>query len=66
MENPYPRQLLVSLKYGFNMSFGWSAGYIAQAIIVLIKLVQTLDDANGAASGYREAVSFLTSLKRTS
>jgi hypothetical protein len=47
------------------MSFGWSAGDIAQAIVVVIKLVRALDDANGAASDYREAVAFLNSLKRT-
>ncbi|KAN0094209.1 hypothetical protein V8E51_017393 [Hyaloscypha variabilis] len=47
------------------MSFGWSAGNIAQAIVVVIKLVRALDDTNGAASDYREAVAFLNSLKRT-
>lgn len=47
------------------MSFGWSAGDIAQAIVLVVKLARALDDANGAASDYREAVAFLTSLKRT-
>lgn len=47
------------------MSFGWSAGDIATAIAVTYNLIQALDDANGAAKEYREAVSFLNDLKRT-
>jgi hypothetical protein len=47
------------------MSFGWSVGDIAAAITVAYNLIQALDDAHGAASDYREAVSFLGYLKRT-
>jgi uncharacterized membrane-anchored protein YjiN (DUF445 family) len=47
------------------MSFGWSAGDIAQAIGLLVKVVRALDEVDGAASDYREAVAFLSSLKRT-
>jgi len=47
------------------MSFGWSAGDIAAAITVAYNLIQALDDADGAASNYREAMSFLGDLKRT-
>ncbi|KAH7323995.1 hypothetical protein BKA65DRAFT_78439 [Rhexocercosporidium sp. MPI-PUGE-AT-0058] len=47
------------------MSFGWSVGDIAQAIIIVTKTVKALNDVDGAPAHYREAVSFLTSLKRT-
>jgi hypothetical protein len=47
------------------MSFGWSAGDIATAILVTYNLIQALDSADGAASEYREAVAFLRDLKRT-
>ncbi|KAE9368964.1 hypothetical protein N431DRAFT_513369 [Stipitochalara longipes BDJ] len=46
------------------MSFGWSAGDIATAIVVTYELIQALDDTHGAAKDYREAVTFLTDLKR--
>lgn len=47
------------------MSFGWSAGDIAQAISLIVKVARALDSVDGAASDYREAVSFLASLRRT-
>lgn len=47
------------------MSFGWSAGDIAQAAKLIYNLIQALGSVDGAASNYREAVSFLHSLKRT-
>lgn len=47
------------------MSFGWSVGDIAQAIIIVTKIVKALDSADGAPAHYCEAVSFLTNLKRT-
>ncbi|KAI1745799.1 hypothetical protein F4680DRAFT_113646 [Xylaria scruposa] len=47
------------------MSFGWSAGDIATAVTVVYNLIQALDSSNGAASNYRETVSFLQDLKRT-
>ena len=47
------------------MSFGWSAGDIVQAIGLIVKVAKALDGVDGAASDYREAVIFLTSLQRT-
>jgi hypothetical protein len=47
------------------MSFGWSAGDIAQAITLIVKVAKALDSADGAAGDYREAVSFLQSLRHT-
>lgn len=47
------------------MSFGWSVGDIAQAITLVVKVVKALDGVDGAGASYREAVAFLTTLKRT-
>ncbi|KAG4441001.1 hypothetical protein IFR05_003508 [Cadophora sp. M221] len=47
------------------MSFGWSAGDIANAITLIVKLAQALDDAEGSACDYRKAVSFLRDLTHT-
>jgi hypothetical protein len=47
------------------MSFGWSAGDIATAVKLIYNVIQALDSCDGAASDYREAVSFLRDLKRT-
>lgn len=47
------------------MSFGWPAGDIAQAIVVIVKAVKALDSVDGAAGHYREATAFLNSLKQT-
>lgn len=47
------------------MSFGWSAGDIAAAITLAYNLIQALDTCDGAASDYREAVSFLRDLMET-
>ena len=47
------------------MSFGWSAGDIAQAIVIIVKVVKALDGVDGAAGHYREAVVFLQNLKHT-
>jgi hypothetical protein len=40
------------------MSFGWSAGDLATAVTLIYNLIQALDSCDGAASDYREAVSF--------
>ena len=48
-----------------KMSFGWSAGDIATAIALIVKVVQALDSAGGASAEYREAVAFLQDLRRT-
>ncbi|KAH6691095.1 hypothetical protein BKA61DRAFT_533029, partial [Leptodontidium sp. MPI-SDFR-AT-0119] len=48
-----------------KMSFGWSAGDIAQAIVALHGLINALSSANGAAHDYREAVSFLQNITNT-
>jgi hypothetical protein len=45
------------------MSFGWSAGDIAQALLIIVKTVKALDNATGAPAHYREAVSFLGNLR---
>lgn len=47
------------------MSFGWSAGDIAQAVALIVKVAKALDSADGSAGDYREAVAFLQSLKHT-
>jgi hypothetical protein len=47
------------------MSFGWSAGDLATAVKLIYNLIQALDSCDGAASDYREAVTFLRDLKRT-
>jgi hypothetical protein len=47
------------------MSFGWSAGDIATAVTLLYNVIEALDDVNGAAGNYREAVGFLRDLNRT-
>jgi hypothetical protein len=47
------------------MSFGWSAGDIAQTVGLVIKVVKALDNTNGAAADYCEAVAFLVRLKHT-
>lgn len=47
------------------MSFGWSAGDIIAALILLFNLIQALDTADGAARNYREAVDFLRDLAHT-
>ncbi|PVH84697.1 hypothetical protein DL98DRAFT_610122 [Cadophora sp. DSE1049] len=47
------------------MSFGWSAGDIAQAITFIAKVVKALDSAEGASRDYREAVTFLNRLNYT-
>ncbi|TVY34526.1 hypothetical protein LOCC1_G007809 [Lachnellula occidentalis] len=47
------------------MSFGWSAGDIAQAITIVVKTAKALDQASGAPANYREDVAFLGGLMRT-
>jgi hypothetical protein len=47
------------------MSFGWSAGDIATAVTLLYNIIEALDDVDGTASNYREAMGFLRDLKRT-
>jgi len=56
---------LISNSIQTRMSLGWSARDITQAVSQLVKLVRALDGEDGAASDYREAVSFLKSLQRT-
>jgi hypothetical protein len=52
-------------QYSHVMSFGWSAGDISQAIVLIVKVVKALDNVEGASKHYREAVTFLESLKHT-
>lgn len=47
------------------MSFGWSAGDIATAISVLLKVSKALKISGGAATSYQSTASFLTSLSKT-
>jgi len=47
------------------MSFGWSAGDIATAISVIVKICKALDDTFGACSEYRDITLFLGNLKCT-
>jgi len=47
------------------MSFGWSAGDIATAISVVVKICKALDDTYGASSEYRDITVFLENLKCT-
>lgn len=47
------------------MSFGWSAGDIAQAITLIAKAVKALDDAEGAPAEYRSTVAFFQSVNAT-
>ncbi|EDO01301.1 predicted protein [Sclerotinia sclerotiorum 1980 UF-70] len=47
------------------MSFGWSAGDIAQAISVIFKTVKALDDAEGAPADFRNTVTFFQSVNLT-
>lgn len=46
------------------MSFGFSAGDIATAIVVIAKIVQALNSVCGVSAEYREAVAFLKNLQR--
>jgi hypothetical protein len=48
-----------------KMSFGWSAGDIVSATLLLKKVGKALKDSDGAASDYRETVAFLESLDTT-
>ncbi|TEY35220.1 hypothetical protein BOTCAL_0594g00040 [Botryotinia calthae] len=47
------------------MSFGWSAGDIAQAISLIVKVVKALDDGSGAPDEYRKTAVFLESVNLT-
>jgi hypothetical protein len=47
------------------MSFGWSAGDIASAIALLVKVGKALKNSDGAASEYQDTVEFLKSLVKT-
>lgn len=47
------------------MSFGWSAGDIAAAISLLVKVGTALKESGGAASEYQDAVTFLESIGKT-
>ncbi|KAM0185290.1 hypothetical protein ACHAPC_005150 [Botrytis cinerea] len=47
------------------MSFGWSAGDIAQAISLIVKVVKALDDGSGAPDEYRKMAVFLESVNLT-
>lgn len=47
------------------MSFGRSVGDIGQAVTLVVKVARALHGIDGATSGYREAMSFLTNLQHT-
>ncbi|TGO59619.1 hypothetical protein BOTNAR_0159g00180 [Botryotinia narcissicola] len=47
------------------MSFGWSAGDIAQAISLIVKVIKALDDASGAPDEYRKMAVFLENVNLT-
>ncbi|TGO15312.1 hypothetical protein BTUL_0042g00830 [Botrytis tulipae] len=47
------------------MSFGWSAGDIAQATSLIVKVVKALDDASGAPDEYRKMAVFLENVNLT-
>ncbi|KAF7939693.1 hypothetical protein EAE99_001498 [Botrytis elliptica] len=47
------------------MSFGWSAGDIAQAISLIVKVLKALDDASGAPDEYRKMAVFLENVNLT-
>ncbi|KAF7866801.1 hypothetical protein EAF04_005643 [Stromatinia cepivora] len=47
------------------MSFGWSAGDIAQAISLIVKTVKALDGAEGAPADFRNTVTFFQSVNLT-
>lgn len=47
------------------MSFGWSASDLALTVSLIVKAIKALDEVDGAAADYREAVKFLQSLKHT-
>jgi hypothetical protein len=47
------------------MSFGWSAGDIAFALLILYKVGSAVKEASGASSAYQETISFLDSLQKT-
>ncbi|KAF7896237.1 hypothetical protein EAF00_006251 [Botryotinia globosa] len=47
------------------MSFGWSAGDIAQAVSLIVKVVKALDDASGAPDEYRKMAVFLENVNLT-
>ncbi|TGO60692.1 hypothetical protein BCON_0033g00040 [Botryotinia convoluta] len=47
------------------MSFGWSAGDIAQAISLIVKVVKALDDGSGAPDEYRKMAVFLENVNLT-
>jgi hypothetical protein len=46
------------------MSFGWSAGDIASAIVLLVKIGSALKESGGAATEYQEAIDFLSSIEK--
>ncbi|KAF8860546.1 hypothetical protein BDZ45DRAFT_308812 [Acephala macrosclerotiorum] len=47
------------------MSFGWSAGDIAQCVKLLIKIGKSLKDSGGSAAEYQDAVDFLKGVETT-
>ncbi|KAF7946448.1 hypothetical protein EAE96_009446 [Botrytis aclada] len=47
------------------MSFGWSAGDIAQAISLIVKVIKALDDGSGAPHEYRKMAVFLENVNLT-
>jgi hypothetical protein len=56
---------LLSISKSCKMSFGFSAGDIATAIVLIANIAQALSSASGASAEYREAVAFLKKLQRT-
>jgi hypothetical protein len=47
------------------MSFGWSAGDIAQCVQLLINIRKALKDSGGSAAEYQSAVDFLKGVEMT-
>jgi hypothetical protein len=47
------------------MSFGWSAGDIAQCVQLLINIRKALKDSGGSAAEYQSAVDFLKGVETT-
>lgn len=47
------------------MSFGWSAGDIAECVKVLVKIGNALKDSGGSKAEYQDAVKFLQGVEAT-
>ena len=47
------------------MSFGWSAGDVASAVAILIKVGKSLKNSDGAAKEYQDTAEFIQNLVKT-